>query len=280
MKNKIYFYKIMVSVAVLLSVMCACTSGGGENGGWEGRNEDYKGSVYRQTESVPLYPQKKGGPELKFNVALLESGGDFQTLLSNALYDGFDCKDYVALRWETLKNMYAGMQDVPPPSEGGADYEASLNWNYSEIANGRFYSRLAVVKRERNVYTGGAHESSELNYFVFDTYNTKRVLLNDIIENDSMPELTKLIHDTLLADYSKKTNTPLTAATTLSDLGFSGDNVEASYDNFYLDKEGLGLVWNVYSIAPGYLGTIEIKLPAASINGMLNNLGTEIFSRL
>jgi hypothetical protein len=261
--------KNIFTFLIIPLVFASCAARGSEDGGWEGRSKDYKGSVYLQTESLAFYPQEADSPALEFSVTLLESDGNLQTLLRDTLYEGLSSEDYAASRWESLKGRYI--------DQAGGEYRDSLNWIYNEVGFGHFYSDFAIVKRVRDEYTGGAHGMNEINYFVFDAAGANRVLLNDIIEPGSIPELTKLVQDTLLADYAVKTSTP---ATSLSDIGFFNDHVDLTYDNFYLDKNGLGLVWNPFSIAPYFMGLIEVKLPYKSVKTMLNDRGKEIYAKL
>jgi hypothetical protein len=151
---------------------------------------------------------------------------------------------------------------------------ATLNWEYSERletpVNG---SRLLVIFRERNFYTGGAHPNYDRTYFVFDQEAATRVRLSDIIREESMPALKQLVNRELRA--GKKLGPRDSLKTAL----FFVDEAELP-ENFFFSPGGLGFHWDPYEIAPYSEGYVEAVVPFGEITAFLSPEGQRLAGEL
>ncbi|MDR3357123.1 MAG: RsiV family protein [Spirochaetaceae bacterium] len=226
--------------------------------------------TYSKSEIVPFFPKEKGkGPKLEFSVDTLDilAGGEHE-LLQKTLYGGLSCRDYAAKLFDKVNGEYQKAKDgvIGQP---GAVYE----WSYIETFGGEVFPSLLVISRHWYSYTGGANGQSEKTFFVLDTGLLSKVALNDILQKGVEEKLQTQIDDALRARHHAAPGTPLTSIGFLKDTG-------GVPQNFFVSREGLGFCWNPYEIAPHSYGILEIVLPYAQIEALLNDRGKEIFKKL
>ena len=238
--------------------------------GWYmGENLSSKYITYSKTEIVPLLPEKKeNGPTLEFfmdTLDILEKAEG--KLLRQNLYGGETCQEYVENVYTRVTGDYKKRRDDADTS--GAAY----NWSYSETFDGAVYPSLLVISRRIYNYTGGANGQNERIFFVLDTKLSSKVELNDILAEGAEKDIQARIDDDLRTRYRAAPGAPLTS------VGFLNDTAGVP-QNFFISREGLGFCWNPYEIAPHSMGTLEVVLPYAQIENLLNDRGREIFNSL
>ncbi|MDR0684156.1 MAG: RsiV family protein [Spirochaetaceae bacterium] len=239
--------------------------------GWYmGENLSSEYITYSKTEIVPLLPEKKeNGPTLEFFMDTLdileEADGK---LLRQTLYGGKTCQEYVENVYNRVTGDYKKRKDDAADASG-----AAYNWSYSETFDGAVYPSLLVISRRIYNYTGGANGQNERIFFVLDTKLSSKVALNDILAEGAEKDIQARIDDDLRARYRAAPGAPLTSA------GFLNDTAGVP-QNFFISREGLGFCWNPYEIAPHSMGTLEVVLPYAQIENLLNDRGREMFKSL
>ncbi|MDR2796648.1 MAG: DUF3298 and DUF4163 domain-containing protein [Spirochaetaceae bacterium] len=239
--------------------------------GWYMREElSSKYITYSKKEDVPLFPEKKGGgPKLEFFVDMLDIlDGEERKLLQQNLYDGLSCQDYAEKVYNRVKDEYEKIKDDSTGKPGAVN-----NWSYIETFDGAVYPSLLVISRRFYNYTGGAHGQNEKTFFVLDKKLLSKVALNGILQAEAGKSLQTQIDDALRSRYHAVPGAPLTS------VGFLNDTAGVP-QNFFVSREGLGFCWNPYEIAPYSMGTLEVVLPYAQVETLLNDRGREIFKDL
>jgi hypothetical protein len=254
-------------LAGLIFALGSCTAfHGGETGDPSGgvwrvmTGEPAKYTSYSLKEATPLFPGAQNSPHLEFTVDALDiqdkTGSD---LLRRTLYGGLSCEKYAEKTFNKVKDNYL------KANTGG--------WSYIESFDGTVYGSILVISRSRYVYSGGAHGQNEKIFFVLDTDTLSRLSLGDMLQTGAEAALQKHIDGALRAIYGEDSGRPLT------EIGFFSNTPEVT-GNFFVAREGLGFCWNPYEIAPYSMGTIEVILPYAEIENLLNDRGLGIFKNL
>jgi hypothetical protein len=270
MKTRI-FQKIVESFLISLLALfpAACQSSGPAVGGNAGLRKgagDYMSVV--KTRTVHLYPDTPdSSPTLEIALSLLESPED-KGFIMNTLYEGLGLDAYARKRLFGYDKMYAEMRNV---AERIPDMSTSaLNWYYNEaFAVDARNAELAVISREWEYYTGGAHGMRSKNYYVFSLNDRRRLALNDIIQDDAKPALDNLVEAALRKLMEIPDWIPLT------EQGFFEDSVD-KLEDFFLTPQGLGFQWDPYEIAPYSMGIIELVIPYSELTGILTGLGLSL----
>ncbi|MDD2786338.1 MAG: DUF3298 and DUF4163 domain-containing protein [Patescibacteria group bacterium] len=110
-------------------------------------------------------------------------------------------------------------------------------------------------------YTGGAHGISIVETFVFDTSTGKRLTFDDIFKSDS--DYLKIVSDYAIAELSKK-----------PDMDVEGLKSGAApdlknYQYYYLNQDGLVIIFPEYQVAPYAAGPQVVTVPYASLKDMM-----------
>jgi hypothetical protein len=255
----------LVGLAVLFPG--ACKSTGTPAGGAAGPGKDageYRAVV--KTRSVFLYPDApETSPKLDIALSLLESPRGDRRFILDSLYESLTTDEYAEKRLFGYDRMYGEMRhvaeripDMPP---------MTLNWYYNEaFAYNAGNSRLAVISREWEYYTGGAHGMRNRDYYVFSLEDKKRLALGDIILEGAKPALGDLVEAALRKQAGIPDWIPL------SEQGFF-ENTLDKLDDFFLIPQGLGFQWDPYEIGPYSMGIIEIVIPYSELQGILSSRG-------
>jgi hypothetical protein len=219
----------------------------------------------------------KDSPALTMDLKLIDFAASptrsLEQLFNSTLYRGLSAQDYARelVRVQTIEYQEMGEE---ARNNSFLVNSATLNWEYSERletpVNG---SRLLVISRERNSYTGGAHPSHDKTYFVFDLEAATLVRLSDIALEESMPALKQLVNRELRA--GKK----LGPQDSLKKALFFVDEAELS-ENFFFSPRGLGFHWDPYEIAPYSEGYVEAIVPFGEITAFLSPGGRRLAGEL
>jgi hypothetical protein len=260
----------MSLIGLLLLFPAACKSSGVPAGGDSSpgkRVRDYVSVI--KTRSVFLYSDAPDtSPKLEIALSLLDSPKKDREFIMDALYDGLGTEEYAEKRLFGYDKMYGEMRFVV---ERIPDMSAlTLNWYYNEaFAYNAGNSKLAVISREWEYYTGGAHGMRNKDYYVFSLDDKRRLALNDIIRDEAKPELGNLVEAALRKQMEIPEWIPL------SEQGFFENTVE-KLEDFFLVPQGLGFQWDPYEIAPYSMGIIEIVIPYDKLHGMFTVLGLSL----
>ncbi|MDR2758277.1 MAG: RsiV family protein [Spirochaetaceae bacterium] len=269
---KTFFLKKWSSCILLALVFAAC-AGGPKNAvpvkGPNAQTAPYDAIALNKT--VAFSPdQGKKSPRLELSFILLDPAGD--ELLKSLLYEGLDPEVYVSRLIQNYEDLYLdtrtqleGAADMPPP--------AVFDWNYREFHKAYDYSRLQVICRFKEYYTGGAHGMREKDYFVIDLVEKKQIQLEDLFLAGSQETLKTRVEDALRAYSALESGEPLSTGY------YFNDSVEPS-ENFFLTAEGIGFQWNPYEIAPYSVGPVKIIIPYGDIEDLLNSRGKFLISQL
>jgi hypothetical protein len=258
----------LISLLALFPV--ACKSAGAPAGGAAspGKKAGEYASVVK-TRSVFLYPDAPDtSPMLEIALSLLESSRVDRRFILDALYDGLSTDSYAEKRLFGYDEMYGKMRFVV---ERIPDMSTeALNWYYSEaFAYNAGNSKLAVISREWEYYTGGAHGMRSRDYYVFSLGDQRQLALNDILRDEARPALDRLVEAALRKLMEIPDWIPL------SEQGFFKNSPE-KLEDFFLNPQGLGFQWDPYEIANYSMGIIEIVIPYTEVYGMFTALGLSL----
>jgi hypothetical protein len=215
--------------------------------------------------SVPLSAKSaKGAPRITLTLNLLEvkkSAREAQ-FFNELLYSGNGPKQYR----DALTGEYRAMYRQSPLLETrDAPPSAVFQWEHIEIMDVRLLrDRGVVLEREIYTFTGGAHGMQTKTYYVIDREDLKTLSLADFFREPEGAELRGFIKEELRRYSGLGSGEPLSAGV------FFDDEPEISA-NFFVDKEGLGLRWDPYEIAPYSEGGVEIILPWKKIRPLLKH---------
>jgi hypothetical protein len=258
-------------IGLLALLSGACKSAGTPvRGGPESRGEF---ASLAKTRSVFLFPDAQDtSPKLEINLSLLDSPRADRQFILDTLYEGLATDEYVEKRLFGYDKMYGEMRFVV---ERIPDMSTiALNWYYKEdFAYKSGNSRLAVISRDWEYYTGGAHGMHNRDYYVFSLGEKRRLSLGDIILDEAKPALDDLVEAALREQMGIPEWIPL------SERGFV-ENPPDKLDDFFLNSQGLGFQWDPYKIAPYSMGIIEVVIPYDALQGMFTPLGLSVTNNI
>jgi hypothetical protein len=209
---------------------------------------------------------------MDFSLTLLDAAkpAKLRVFFNDLLYGGKTLDEYrdilVGEYQAGYRAMRAAVKEYPDmPAE-------SLNWYYTESMNFLIFTdKAALISREKNYYTGGAHGMQETSYYAASLAQFEPLYWQDFFTDYNSPELYRLVLDQLRA----KDNLASGAAPS---TGIYFEDEPAITDNFFLTKGGFGFHWNVYDIAPYSEGPIEIIIPWEKIRPFLSTQGISLLA--
>jgi hypothetical protein len=212
-----------------------------------------KNSPKASIDLFVIYPDQVGDKALqsrmdtiitKFLLNKKQSISSPQTLLEdirNSYFDsyiksteGINKESLSAFKWEKITKM-------------------DLMYNENHVLSFKF---------EKFINTGGSSGLKMNKFFVFNTLNNKRIKIDDLIKESSLNLLDELLNKKLreLNGIMPEEN--------LGEVGFFTDFIQHT-ENFYLNNDGIGFLYNVYEIAPLTSGTTEIFLTFKELKELL-----------
>ena len=214
-------------------------------------------------ESNFIFPTEYKDEEVfsKLNRYFIESffGEDVTSVTPKEAMDSYVQKyisDYKELEGDFITE--TGIAGEKPSQESWfAYYEVSSN----EI----MYNKCELLSYTVSVeyYTGGAHGGHGYNNHVLYLKTGEVIFETDIFIENYQDALAELIVYTIAIDNN------LSAPEELENKGYF--NIEEIYPNgnFYVDENGITYTFNVYEIAPYYLGKTDVFLPYEKIRHLL-----------
>jgi len=132
--------------------------------------------------------------------------------------------------------------------------------------------RLASVKLQVMVYTGGAHPNHWPVTWVFDMTDGEALDLDDIFinEQDALIEIAPMVREVLIAKLGQMY---------LPDMLDDGTTpVVSNYDDFILNDEGIVFYFAPYQVAPYAAGQQMVTIPYGDVKELLTAEIKEIIS--
>jgi hypothetical protein len=245
--------------------------------------------VYSQDLRIPLWEKPPPGldperiPALSVSLSLVDSpspgggvgeaAGALGRLLRDTLYRGLSPQAYAEdlVRVQTVEYRDMGEEARNNPRIALSE---TLNWSYEERFEQESLSpRLLQIARNRASYTGGAHGNYDKKYFVFERDLGMRISLSDLVREDALPDLRRLVNRELRA--GKK----LGPADSLKKALFFVDEADLT-ENYFLSPQGLGFHWDPYEIAPYAEGHVEVLVPYGDVAALVRPEGQRLIREL
>lgn len=123
-------------------------------------------------------------------------------------------------------------------------------------------------------YTGGAHGVYYILFNNYDPQQNKEILLNDIINENKLPELTTI------SEKIFRKQEEIDETHSLTDGYFFEEGIFHLPDNFILQKDGILFLYNIYEIKPYVSGYTRLLIPYNSIQDLLTTKGKEIVGEI
>lgn len=123
-------------------------------------------------------------------------------------------------------------------------------------------NKLFVISRLYYSYTGGAHGNYGTSYSVFDLVNKRKLALTDIITDEGIKNMPRILENNFRKQNAVKENE------TLSDYGLFVDTIPVN-DNFLFTPGGLAFDYVPYEISPYAAGEIIIFISISDIEAFL-----------
>lgn len=164
-----------------------------------------------------------------------------------------DIEKYIYSKFEEYESSFQERLSDPMELSG---FTLEKSFKITEVFH------FMTVSIYENSFYGGAHPNSNINHFVYDTKNKKRLSLNDFITD---LEKFKKIAETKFRNLYK-----VSSGLPLSSTGFQFENDTFSLpEQFYIENDAIVLFWDTYEIAPYAFGPISIKIKFKEINDLL-----------
>lgn len=189
------------------------------------------------------------------------------TFFNNQSYDALSPKDALHTYLESYTEEYRelGNQYYEDMGNLEGDDRPSWYWYQMQKSNEILFEDDNVLSYsvQHSEYTGGAHGSLQMLYYIIDLDKLTTITEEDIFAPNYHQLLTSIIIDRLMEKY--KVDTPEMLITE----GFFDINDIAPNNNFWVNNEGLHYVYNQYEIAPYSMGPIEVTIPYEDIKSII-----------
>lgn len=183
---------------------------------------------------------------------------------------------YVIARLSCAAALFLSCASITPKSVSQNPVQADTGREYYEKTD--FFmlkERGMVLRRETYSYTGGAHGTGSTCYYVLDLAGKKMLKLDDFFREETGVRLYSIVLNELRRYSNLQGGAVLADGQGLSQ-GIFFDDSPGLTDNFFINKEGLGLNWAPSEIAPHSAGSIEIVLPWRSLSPLLRHDAMEL----
>lgn len=189
------------------------------------------------------------------------------TFFNNQSYDTLSPKEAMLTFLENYSREYRelGNQYYEDMGNLEGDNKPSWYWYYIQKSNEILFEDDNVLSYsvQHSDYTGGAHGSLQILYYIIDLDNLTTITEEDIFTPNYHQLLTTIIIERLMKKFEVDTPEKLLTE------GFFDINEIAPNNNFWVNNEGLHYVYNQYEIAPYSMGPIEVTIPYEEIKSIL-----------
>ncbi len=189
------------------------------------------------------------------------------TFFNNQSYDSFSAKDALNKYLESYTEEYRELGNQYYEDMGNLEGHSQPSWYWYQLhkSNEILYEDDNVLSYsvQHADYTGGAHGSLQVLYYIIDLDKLTTITEEDIFAPNYHHFLTTRIIDRLMKKY--EVDTP----ENLLNEGFFDINDIAPNNNFWINNEGVHYVYNQYEIAPYSMGPIEVTIPYEDIKSII-----------
>lgn len=215
--------------------------------------------IYTHESITPLFPDRDSSAKLEITISAPVFNNASFELANSLVYEGLTAGVYTEQTAAKLKEEY--LQIAETEDDDLSMFMQIDQYHFETISAEMFNDTILVILKNLEVYTGGAHGMNTNDYFVINTTQDKRLLIDDIVNFDKIPELENLVKKALRSQAEIADSVPLTDVY-WTDGGYS-------LNNFFLKNDGLGFLWNPYEIAAYAVGAVVIVIPFDELNGII-----------
>jgi hypothetical protein len=231
--------KHFFSILAVLALMLSCTTTQTGSGGLKAREHDY---AYEKM----VFDDYRF--KFEFHLGALEGNKKIEALIKRLIYNGKDPASYIADREKSVLEGIEKEHRPPRLGEAGTIHEGEY---IESVAIKNYGDSFVILRRDDYAYySGQAHGYSEAQYYIVDADEARVLSLNEL--SSPVPE------EILKTSIASKHN-----------IDFNFRESVWPPDTVSLEREGLLLFWNVYSIASYSEGPIEITIPYSLANSYL-----------
>lgn len=155
----------------------------------------------------------------------------------------------IEIIYNNFKDEYESFSNLTTKSELNIDY------TYNKLDNN-------IITITINIYINSSKLKTSINYiktYNYDINKNKILSLNDLVDNDNIKKIPKLINNYLIKNYSEFIS--------IDEL----NNIKYNYELFSIDNDYLYIYYNPNEITNNYDDIIEILIPLNKINLSFEN---------
>jgi hypothetical protein len=231
--------KHFFSILPVLVIVLSCTTTQTGSGGLKAGNHDY---AYEKMVFVD-YRFK-----FEFHLGVLEGDKKIEAAIKDLIYNGKDPASYVADREKSVRE---SIEKEHRPLQSGEDGSIHEGEYIENVVIKHYGDSFVILRRDDYAYySGQAHGYSETQYYIVDADEARILSLDEL--SSALPE--EILKNSIAAKH---------------DIDFNFRESVWPPDSISLEREGLLLFWNVYSIASYSDGPIEIIVPYGLANSYL-----------
>ena len=144
------------------------------------------------------------------------------------------------------------------------EFDETWYANEESSSNQIVYNRndLLSLVVSKGYYYGGAHGGHNYANRVIDLKTGRRIMEDEIFEDDYHDDLAKIIIDVIALSHNVE-------MAELENIGFYNLDEISSNNNFYVDEIGITYTYNEYEIAAYVLGAVSVQIPYENIRHLL-----------
>ncbi|MDR3118353.1 MAG: DUF3298 and DUF4163 domain-containing protein [Mediterranea sp.] len=272
MKNQ--FASLLAIILPACGIYTSCTGKAGKTGGFEfehvqiNKTAHLFGDTTKPGTNIIIdftYISKSSDDKLKdsLNACILSACfGDKYAEEDISEIPELYAQNYIGEYRQDLEPMFVEDQKNKENAGSIASWYSYYKGLESQVT---FYEKdLLVYRIDFNEYTGGAHGMYTSTFLNFDLKNMRQLVPDDIFTGDYRNVLTDLLWNQLMANQKVQTRTEL------ENMGYGSTGDLVPTENFYMSKEGITFYYNVYEFTPYVMGAVEIALPYAAIEQLMN----------
>ncbi len=195
-------------------------------------------------------------------------GEAYALLPPAAAVDSFK-NDYIRRYRDDIIGFYReDLERIKSPEEMPQwyNYEMRLTTRYADGRKG-----ILNFTSERMEYTGGAHPNTWGMWLNFRQADGRVLTLDEVFPKESHPQLIALLTERLIAHIAKQMeDKDIRTVDDLNEYGVLNTTDMYVSENFLLEADGAAFLYNRYDIAPYAAGAIELRLPYAEVEHIIN----------
>ncbi len=218
---------------------------------------------------------EKTSPKAKININILFPAPEHKSTSYDSLKKLIS--KYLNSKNETIKSPDEFVKDLKnsyfdsyiKSSEGIADMTNAESFNQEKnIMMQVAYNENSILSfiLRKFAKTGNSSGIEMVKYFVFSSELNRQIALEDFMTTEGLSQL-----DDLLNKKLRKLN-GIKEEESLVEAGFFSETIKHN-NNFYINNDGVGFLYNVYEIAPGSLGITSLFISFKELSEGMVKLG-------